>query len=835
MSGKPKSAKTVGPRYARLFGDHGQDAMATDEGYGDEDFDGTVPSAVADLAIEDQAMFERIRVRLGMRRSDGPERIGRYELRDSIARGGMGQVYRAHDPELDRPVALKQIAPLPGADVEVLRERLRREAQVLAKLAHDHVVTVHDVGIHRGLVYLVMELVEGPTLRELQASELSVAERLRLYVEAGHGLIAAHERDIIHRDFKPDNVLITPEGKAKVGDFGLAHVLGEPLALAESGADTSALDPEREGTDSRLTRSGEVLGTRVYSPPEQLRGKATDARSDQFSFCVALWEALCGARPFAGASTNALLRAIVAGPLGGAELDPRLRKLLATGLAVDPAQRHPDMATLVKALEDYLERPRARRRRRWMMFLGLAAAAVGSALTAYVQHEPEVCDELEEATKLREQYPLSVLGSTPLARNLDAKIDRTLARAQRACATNDLAAKQHAAALQRKLEYLLTRAADEREAPSEGLSEQLAQFEVDLDSVPRAPLSEDFLEFLKQDLERWEFDGENTKIVNKCHEPEISSKRPKWSDADLAELDLRCAAAETLIGPDYEHVVETFLRARHHAFDANDTPRALEAQLGALKTTLMRLGEYEHAEVELSFADDLLAAVHVGWGDHRQATRNELEALIARERGAYDKAERLQLRVVANSLALTLRSDIHSAQNQLVAGLVNLGNIWERQGRLERAIDAHRLALTLEPDDPEARVALGCVLHNNKAPPDEARGYLESVRKDDEHDLQVAAETCLLAIELAEKSTRTKALTHSRNELERMLRDPQSYAATPQTRAKGWFLVAVAHAFLGEFGPAYEHARTELSEEQLTQLDGIVAQLRAEDTPESSP
>ncbi|EDM77977.1 serine/threonine kinase family protein [Plesiocystis pacifica SIR-1] len=820
-----------------MFGDHGQDAMATDEGYGDEDFDGTVPSAVADLAIEDQAMFERIRVRLGMRRSDGPERIGRYELRDSIARGGMGQVYRAHDPELDRPVALKQIAPLPGADVEVLRERLRREAQVLAKLAHDHVVTVHDVGIHRGLVYLVMELVEGPTLRELQASELSVAERLRLYVEAGHGLIAAHERDIIHRDFKPDNVLITPEGKAKVGDFGLAHVLGEPLALAESGADASALDPEHEGTESRLTRSGEVLGTRVYSPPEQLRGRATDARSDQFSFCVALWEALCGARPFAGASTNALLRAIVAGPLGGAELDPRLRKLLATGLAVDPDQRHPDMATLVKALEDYLERPRARRRRRWMMFLGLTAAALGSALTAYVQRPPdEVCDEFEGATELREQYPLSALEYTPLAGNLDTKIHRTLARTQHACATDDLAGKQHAAALQRKLKHLLNRAVEEGEAPSEALEEQLAQFEVDLDSVPRAPLSKEFLEVLESEFEPLEFDERYAKIVSSCLDFDNAHEGLVLSHADLAEFGLRCASAETLIGPDYEHVVETFLEARHHAFRVGDIPRALEAQLGALKTALMRLNDYEHAEAELRITDDLLAAARVGWGDHRQATRDELAALLARDHGAYEEAERLQLRVITSTLVLTLRSDIQSAQSQLVAGLVNLGHVWDRQGRGERAIDAYRSALTLEPDDPEALVALGCVLHNNKkGSPGEARKYLESAQKDKEHDLQVAAGACLLAVEMAESPTRPKVLAQSRDALEQMLLDPQTHAATPQTRAKGWFLVAVAHALLGEFGPAYEHARTELSEEQLTQLDGIVAQLRAEDPPQPSP
>lgn len=258
--------------------------------------------------------------------------VGRYVILDPVGAGGMGVVYAAYDPELDRRVALKLLAPERSGG-EPGRLRLLREAQALARLAHPNVVAVHDAGTFGERVFVALELVEGETLgRWLRAEPRPWREVLARFLPAGRGLAAAHAAGLVHRDFKPENVLLGTDGRVRVADFGLARALEEPEEAP-----------------------GAAPGTPAYMAPEQRRGMAADARSDQFSFCVALHEALYGERPSARETP------------AGTQVPGWLRDVVLRGLKANPEERYPAMDDLLRELE----RDPAAVRRRW-----LAAAAI---------------------------------------------------------------------------------------------------------------------------------------------------------------------------------------------------------------------------------------------------------------------------------------------------------------------------------------------------------------------------------------------------------------------------------------------------------------------------
>ena len=267
---------------------------------------------------------------------DAPVRIGRFTVLGRLGQGAMSVVYAAYDDELDRKVALKLLRP-EGNDAQA-SARLRREAQAIARLSHPNVVPVYDVGVHDGELFIAMEFVRGTTLRTWLETKRPWPELRDVLLQAGRGLAAAHEAGIVHRDFKPENVMVGDDGRVRVLDFGVA-ALGE----SEAGRDDAGM---------LRTRAGTLIGTPAYMAPEGLARQVVDARGDQFSFCVVAIEAATGHRPFDEDTVDALLKAIEAGAPSttGADLPPPLRSALLQGLAPEPRARHDSMAPILHAL-----------------------------------------------------------------------------------------------------------------------------------------------------------------------------------------------------------------------------------------------------------------------------------------------------------------------------------------------------------------------------------------------------------------------------------------------------------------------------------------------------
>ena len=339
--------------------------------------------------------MDRLRRAVMMRLFDDepaePEQLGRYTVESTLGSGGMGTVYAAHDPQLDRKVALKV---LNWTSAEEGGGRLLREAKALARLSHPNVVQVHDAGKIGDQVFLTMELVEGTDLRRWFRESRSWTEVTDTMLAAGEGLAAAHEAGLVHRDFKPENVLVRRDGLVKVADFGLVR-------------DGSATDPARPSeedlaaaqTSDVLTRTGSILGTPAYMSPEQHLGLPTDARTDQFSFCIALYEGLYGKRPFVGESLGELIGTVGRGQV---EFPKRPRvpaeivRVLERGLQPDVEARYPDMRALLEDLR------RARRPKRTATKLAAATLVGVAAVAVYLgpgQTTPSPTSTCDPATK----------------------------------------------------------------------------------------------------------------------------------------------------------------------------------------------------------------------------------------------------------------------------------------------------------------------------------------------------------------------------------------------------------------------------------------------------
>jgi eukaryotic-like serine/threonine-protein kinase len=398
-------------------------------------------------------------------------RVGQFVLLERLGAGGMGVVYAAFDEQLERKVAIKLVTQ---GGSERAQQRLLREAQAQGRLSHPNVVTVYEVGtLPEGGLFIAMELVKGQTLGTWQEDGTRAWQDIvAMYIAAGEGLAAAHRGGVIHRDFKPDNVLVGDDGRVRVADFG--------LALAEEPQDASATGPanlpdtrpdaRKSGRRPALTAVGAVVGTPGYMAPEQFTGAAADARSDQFSFCVALYEALHGDRPYA----DMVFRHGDRPAPRRTEPDPAyprwLWDVVMRGLSLEPGERFASMDALLAELT----RSHERTRRRVLAAVAVVGvlAATGMTFAALAGRSPPPCPlataELagvwDPAAKQRIQAALlgtgmpfaaSVWASTEAA--FDHYAERWIGAQQAACEATHVRHAQSAELLDRRMECLAGR------------------------------------------------------------------------------------------------------------------------------------------------------------------------------------------------------------------------------------------------------------------------------------------------------------------------------------------------------------------------------------------
>ncbi|MBN2496444.1 MAG: serine/threonine protein kinase [Deltaproteobacteria bacterium] len=327
-------------------------------------------------------------------------KLGRFVLLELVGSGSMGHVFSAYDPELDRKVAIKLLhadsgpserarqmaertldseaqlseeirtAALEDSPLDARQRRLQREAQAMARISHPNVATVYEVGRHGRDVFIAMQYIDGQTIRSwLQEKNRPWQEILAVFLQAGAGLEAAHQLGLVHRDFKPDNVMIDERGRAYVLDFGLVHHTAGPSRDGPRESPSNLAPSARNASQA-------VLGTPAYMSPEQFHGRAVDARSDQFSFCVSLYEAVYASRPFSGSSLVETMNAVERGARSeiprGSQVPPWLRQAILRGLEADPAGRWPSMAALLSRLS---RDPHGKRL--WKAAAVLLAAGIG--------------------------------------------------------------------------------------------------------------------------------------------------------------------------------------------------------------------------------------------------------------------------------------------------------------------------------------------------------------------------------------------------------------------------------------------------------------------------
>jgi predicted Ser/Thr protein kinase/tetratricopeptide (TPR) repeat protein len=642
--------------------------------------------------------------------TEAPDRIGRYELGRVLGRGATGVVYAARDPELDRPIAIKVLRP------QMPAERLRREARALAKLTHPNVVRVYDAGEHDGETFIAMELVEGENLREWLRTPRPIAAIIEVLSRAGQGLSAAHRAGFVHRDFKPDNVLLAKTGEVLVGDFGLARAGTEVDATLPNPATALAASP------ALLTATGALVGTPAYMAPEQTAGEATPA-SDQFAYCVTAWEACFGARPFAGATLAELFEAVRAGRIERADRDvpPRIERALRRGLAARPDDRFASIDELLRALA-----PPARRRGVWIAALGIAAATTAIVITtSRTTIEPVRCE---------------------LAGDAIAPVWDAARRAQLATTWGEPVAggfERYAREWQRH-RIDACRATHERGEPKlevryACLDRARATLRTTIDTLLATP---------RDSWSRIELGIETLPALDRCDRPLDTPPPPFERAGPVAVLDIEMTRAdlELLAGWSVSRAAIRALRLR--AEELGYAPQILNAWMLDARAALWA-GELDDAEATLrrlivraeeladdhtrayagailarvlverrvEEADGLLAiargaATRAGTDPELEQTLLETEILIATRRGQHARALALQEQVIA-----LVQRRFGDLSGVLVHAYSRLSTLASAAGNAERSIAATQRALELYrsvfPDAPDLEMPLNRVLRGD--------------------------------------------------------------------------------------------------------------------------
>lgn len=749
----------------------------------------SLPPEIAAMGLEAHKLFERVRSRLDLQ--DTPACIDRYELRAQIGQGGMGVVYLAWDPELGREIAVKIVRASPLVNVAKLRARLLREARLLAQLQHRHVVRVYDVGEHAGEVFVAMEYIRGESLRDWQGlKHRTLADLLRVYIEAGHGLTAAHERGIVHRDFKPENVFIDSADHAVVGDFGLAHGLGSELGLS------AATSPDQTAKVQlpHDTQTGEFLGTLAYMAPEQLRGHVADVCSDQYAYCVALWEAVAGSRPFRGSTCGELIEVMDSSPTGGEAMPRWLRTTLCVGLAVEPMHRHPDMKTLVARLERGLGR-----RKRWLMGSTLLLAGtlgLGGAITLLSNQNRARCDVARDLAALQDAASMQPELDTGLVRRLQSDLRRLELGARQACAVGDASTLQYherwragAAAV------ILDSTLDDKDLRRILRWLDHARY----DRPPPTPISAEVFESLVR-ADAAEVDDRFGDAIAAAED----ALSQAVSEVDRAEAHLQLGRARSLAG-DYHGALEDYDAARLASLRSGFVDAQLRARLLAVRTQVMRLERIEVGQAGLDEVKAQLEFLREPLLSPRRADAIELEAAIERRRGAIDTSARMQAFVVGSALFSGRDEDLASA-------LTNYGNVeYAYHNAPVRAELAYRLALVVIPGFPDALINLVHLINERERELDE----LEFVFLDqalarlvelEGQDLKIRTLTEVLKLSIRRaEDDRVRA---DERALEQSLEQgiDTNLGVTPTNIAKAWRWISIARASRGELDASYDRA-----------------------------
>jgi tetratricopeptide (TPR) repeat protein len=643
--------------------------------------------------------------------------FGRYLVLGPLGRGGMGTVLEAFDPTLDRKVAIKLL----HTDVnERHAQRLIREAQALARLSHPNVVQVYEAGWIEGRAFVAMELVRGRTLLEWarQAPRPGWKACVELYLQAGAGLAAAHARGLVHRDFKPTNAIVDDEGRVRVLDFGLAR-RAESSSEVRVHEDRSSI--EISPLDASLTTTGMVLGTPAYMPPEQMRDREADARSDQFSFCVSLFEAVYSQRPFEGTSVPALLLSMTTGEMlqvpTGVKVPKRLRRALARGLAVEPAERWASMTALL----DELRRLVMPRTRRWIgLGLGGGLAAIGAAWYAEVGLRCEgaraqldgIWDEARahtlEAAFSGTGAPHAAETWTRVRARLDAQADAWVAKHTEVCEATRVSQAQPEAVMALRMSCLSSQRLDLRAAVEVLARADATRIGNAMELVERLPEPDrcDDVEALRSDMAP----ADDARLVAEVEiqREHLAKARALRLAGDYrnaeTEADAVVARAEALgYGP---LQAEALLRRGQARGSSDADAPAVED----LKRAYLLAEEHEHGMVELEAVSELVYVVGHQQGRHEQAEQwMDLALALAKRRRTDPRARAVGLQAVGLVLmdegelehalphlheALHLQQSVPRPSQTDVATLLQLiGIVHMRRDRWEEALDHQERAL----------------------------------------------------------------------------------------------------------------------------------------------
>jgi len=628
--------------------------------------------------------------------SEARTRIGRYLVLDVVGHGAMGIVYAAYDPELDRRIAVKLVRVPPGETEEPRwQARLVTEGRALAAVSHPNVLPVYDVGSQGDSVFIAMELVDGGTLTQwMRARPRTTAEIIEVFAAAGQGLAAAHERELIHRDFKPDNVLIGADGRVRVSDFGLARFSARPITVSVSSA--TPLPSQAHGAER--TATGSLLGTPVYMAPELLRGGQADARSDQFSFCVALYEALYGVRPFSGTTLGELADAAREVPTAkrtDRRVPARLRELVLTGLSAEPEDRHASVAALVEALT---RRPFGR----WTAPRVLLVGAVGGvAIATAAQSTSRPCQDAVEQLAdvwsdarraevrdaiLEHEVSFAAVTWDRAAAVLDRYASDWVAMHNETCKATVLEHVQSAAVMDSRM-GCLRRA----KVGLAAVAELLAEGDVEV-------------------IRRTQRIVAGLPVLSRCADAtalQAGVEPPLPRDAAAVEqVEALLAQTRSAVEAGRLSVAELRLDEASAVLEGVDYA-PIQTELAIVDARLRsRAGEHETAETQLRNALNM-ASAHRQWHSMREAA-NELMYVVGILRHQPEQA--LRYRDLAAGLADTPRAEA-AFEN-------SLGTVLEAAGRHEEAERAYLRSIELfeevyGPEDPrvaKARVNLGNVL-----------------------------------------------------------------------------------------------------------------------------